>query len=61
MRPANSEVERLWASNEKAKRLLDWSPEYAGLDGFRRGIEKTVEWFTRPGNLARYKPDIYNI
>lgn len=61
MRPEKSEVERLWADNAKAERLLGWTPEYAGLDGFRRGIERTVEWFADPANLARYKSGIYNI
>ncbi len=61
MRPERSEVERLWADNAKAKRLLGWSPEYAGLEGFRLGIERTVDWFADPANLARYKSGIYNI
>ena len=29
-----------WADISKAKRLLDWSPQTAPADGFRR----TVEW-----------------
>lgn len=60
-RPEKSEVTRLWAANEKAKRLLGWAPEYAGLDGLHRGIGETVDWFTRPENLTRYKADIYNV
>lgn len=61
LRPEASEVERLWASNEKAKRLIGWSPEYGGLDGFRRGLSETVEWFRDPSNLSLYKADIYNV
>ena len=30
MRPENSEVERLWADNAKAKELFAWQPEYGG-------------------------------
>jgi NAD dependent epimerase/dehydratase len=45
LRPPGSEVERLWADNTKAGRLLGWKPEYAGHDGFRRGLERTIEWF----------------
>jgi len=45
VRPAASEVERLLANNAKAARLTGWKPEYAGLEGFRRGIERTVRWF----------------
>lgn len=61
LRPDKSEVERLWASNAKARELLGWSPEYGGRQGFRRGLEETVAWFTRPENLSRYKADIYNV
>ncbi|EQA53143.1 NAD-dependent 4,6-dehydratase LegB [Leptospira kmetyi] len=61
LRPEKSEVERLWAANEKAKKLLNWEPSYGGLDGFRKGILETVEWFLNPKNLAQYKTDIYNI
>jgi NAD dependent epimerase/dehydratase len=61
LRPEASEVDRLWASNEKACRVLRWTPEYAGLDGLRRGLEVTVEWFSRPENLKFYKPGAYNL
>lgn len=61
LRPQKSEVERLWASNEKAGRLLNWSPHYGGLDGFRRGLSASIDWFTQPDNLHRYKVDIYNL
>jgi NAD dependent epimerase/dehydratase len=61
LRPANSEVERLWADNSKARRQLGWSPEFGGLDGLRRGLEITAQWFMDPANLRRYKTDIYNV
>lgn len=61
MRPAASEVERLWADNRKAKALANWEPAYAGVDGLRRGLAETVAWFTEPSNTARYKANIYNI
>ena len=61
LRPANSEVDRLWADNAKAKRLFGWQPYYSGLDGFKRGLAKTAEWFTKPENLRVYLPDIYNL
>ncbi len=59
-RPKNSEVERLYADNRKAKALLDWSPQYAGVDGLRNGLTKTIEWFSNPKNLRSYKSHIYN-
>lgn len=61
LRPGKSEVERLWADNQKAKDLLGWTPEYGGKEGFRRGLQETIEWFTNPQNLASYKTDVYNI
>lgn len=61
LRPEKSEVERLWASNAKAKQLLGWEPKYSGKEGFRKGLEKTIEWFLNPQNQSRYKSDIYNI
>lgn len=61
LRPEKSEVERLWADNTKAKKLLKWIPKYGGITGFQTGLEKTVEWFTDPEHLADYKSDKYNI
>ena len=61
LRPENSEVERLWASNQKASELLGWKPKYGGIEGFEKGIQKTVDWFIDPKNLKNYKADIYNI
>ena len=61
LRPANSEVERLWADNTKALRLLDWAPEFSGISGLERGLEVTARWFSRPENLEVYKPEIYNV
>lgn len=60
LRPARSEVERLWADASRA-RSLGWAPEYAGIDGFKRGLAETAEWFTQPDNLRRYKTGEYNI
>lgn len=61
LRPEKSEVERLFASYDKAEQLMGWKPQYGGLDGFKRGLLKSIEWFTNPANLANYKTDIYNI
>lgn len=61
LRPANSEVERLWADNSRALQIAGWSPEYAGRDGFARGLRETIDWFSRPENLRRYKAGVYNI
>lgn len=61
LRPDKSEVERLWASNTKARELLDWQPQYGGRDGFLRGIKETIAWFREPSHLSAYKANIYNI
>lgn len=61
LRPEASEVERLWADNSKAKKILGWKPSYAGREGFKKGITETVRWFTPIENLMRYKADICNI
>jgi len=61
LRPEKSEVERLWASNDKARYLLGWQPEYGGLEGFRRGVIETADWFSDHQNLLTYKTDIYNL
>lgn len=57
IRPENSEVFRLWCDNGKIHSLTGFEPKYS----IREGLEKTVEWFTQPTNLAKYKPGIYNV
>lgn len=61
MRPENSEVERLWADNTKAKDIFDWRPAYSGREGFKRGLAETIDWFTKTENLRGYKSEIYNL
>lgn len=61
LRPALSEVDRLWADNGKARRLLGWEPRYAGKDGLRKGLEETAAWFTDPAHLQMYKTASYNL
>lgn len=61
LRPADSEVERLWADNTKARELFGWQPIYGDREGFKRGIVETAEWFEHSGNLSSYKVDVYNV
>lgn len=56
LRPAKSEVNRLCGDNTLITSLTDWRPKHS----FEQGLQKTIEWFCRPENLAKYKPDIYN-
>ncbi len=57
IRPQNSEVHRLWCDNTKIKDLTGFVPE----NEIKQGLEKTIAWFTKPENLAKYKTGIYNI
>jgi NAD dependent epimerase/dehydratase len=61
LRPAASEVGRLYAATAKAQRALSWNPEFGGINGFRRGLAETAEWFRDPANLAYYKTDRYDV
>ncbi len=61
LRPEASEVERLFAGIGQAEARMGWTPEFGGLAGFERGLAETAAWFAEPGNLALYKPDLYNI
>jgi len=55
LRPEKSEVNRLLGDNRKIKSLTDWEPKY----DLAAGLAATIEWLR--GNLASYKPEIYNI
>lgn len=57
IRPENSEVFRLWCDNSKIRELTGFAPKFS----IREGLEKTVEWFSKPENLAKYKPGLYNV
>ena len=59
-RPKESEVNRLFSDNTLAKKLLKWSPVYSGENGFRLGLEKTLDWFSDKKNMIYYKSGIYN-
>ncbi len=57
LRPANSEVFRLWGDNTKIMSLTDFQPQYP----IERGLQETIDWFTKKENLIKYKSDIYNV
>jgi NAD dependent epimerase/dehydratase len=57
IRPANSEVFRLWGDNKLINELTGWKPKY----DFPKGLEETINWFTNPENLKKYKVGIYNV
>lgn len=57
LRPSKSEVRRLCGDNSLITSLTDWRPKVS----LEEGLRITVEWFTKPENLAKYKTDIYNV
>ena len=57
LRPAKSEVFRLFGSNEKIKMNTSWTPKYS----LPRGLEETIRWFKMPANLINYKAHRYNL
>jgi len=57
IRPKSSEVFRLWCDNSRIRELTDFVPQYSIRDGLRA----TIDWFTQPDNLTRYKTGIYNV
>jgi NAD dependent epimerase/dehydratase len=61
LRPEASEVNRLFGDNTRLRQLTGWQPAYGGREGFRRGLQRTAEWFSDPVNLARYRPGTYAV
>jgi NAD dependent epimerase/dehydratase len=61
IRPEGSEVNRLFGDNSLIRELTGWQPAYGGYEGFRRGLSHTVEWFSNPANLSRYRAGSYAI
>lgn len=61
IRPINSEVERLFAKIELAKESTDWSPKFHGHEGFKLGLQKTIDWYMNKNNRKYFKSDTYNI
>ena len=55
-RPSKSEVFRLHGCNKKITGLTDWHPQFS----LREGLAETIQWFTNPENLKKYKSNIYN-
>jgi NAD dependent epimerase/dehydratase len=55
LRPAQSEVMRLHAGTEKARRLLGWQARVALDEGLRR----TIDWIRDHPEI--YRPDVYEV
>ena len=61
IRPEASEVNRLFGDNTRLRELTGWQPAYGGLEGFRRGLMCTAEWFSDSSNLSLYRPGSYAV
>ena len=57
IRPTKSEVFRLLCDNSKINKLTGFKPQV----DIREGLQRTIDWFTRPDNLKKYKSEIYNV
>jgi dTDP-glucose 4,6-dehydratase len=53
VRPAASEVERLLAGTDLAKKLWGWQPRYS----LEQGLDETIAWVEK--NLHRFRVDAY--
>lgn len=60
-RPNKSEVERLYSDNRRARELLGWEPKFCGRDGFLKGLNETLKWFSLEENIKRYRSGFYEI
>ncbi len=57
LRPSGSEVFRLLGDNSLITSMTDWRPHFT----LEEGLRQTIDWFTDPSNLKKYKSGIYNV
>jgi NAD dependent epimerase/dehydratase len=57
LRPKDSEVFRLKCDNSLIKKLCGYEPDY----DIKKGLNETIQWFSDPENLKKYKSTIYNV
>jgi NAD dependent epimerase/dehydratase len=57
LRPDKSEVFRLCCDNSKLINLTKYTPKYT----IETGLKSTIDWFSKPENLTKYKSNIYNV
>lgn len=55
VRPADSEVDRLWCNNSLVQTLTGWRPEWT----LRKGLEETIRWLE--SNQVFYKTNLYAV
>lgn len=57
IRPANSEVFRLWGDNSKINSLTGFKPTYS----IEKGLKLCCDWFSKRENRQKYKSHIHNL
>lgn len=57
IRPQKSEVFRLFGDNQLIKDFTGWKPQFS----LEEGLNITIDWFSNPQNLSKYKAGIYNL
>ncbi len=57
LRPAKSEVFRLFGSNQKLLDKTGWKPETS----LREGLEICLDWYSREENIKLFKSNVYNL
>ncbi len=57
IRPQASEVFRLLGSNKKLLENTSWKQRF----DLEQGLKETISWFAEPGNISRYKVEMYNL
>ena len=57
IRPEKSEVFRLWCDNTKIQKLVGFKPQV----DIREGLQRTINWITKPENLKQYKAHLFNV
>ncbi len=60
-RPAKSEVNKLLSSNKKAEKILKWKPKFNNKNGFVKGINYTIKWFSNKENQKLYDSKKYTV
>ena len=58
-RPGEPDI--TWSNIKKAKKILNWKPNFSGKKNFYKGIYKTCEWFEKNKKNSSYKSTEYTI
>ena len=57
IRPKNSEVFKLICDSSKLQNASSWRSKIS----LEEGLKRTIKWFEKDENLAKYKAGVYNV